>query len=111
MGAALSTDGYYGCDNANRVTSFTEPGQVKSQAYGYDAVGNMWQTSVVNVPALLPTGPSWYLLNKGCGTVRNRLKDVAYDAAGNQQQLSALPGTTASYDGEGRVSRIEVGVR
>lgn len=36
-------------------------------------------------------------------------KDVAYDAAGNQTQLGLLPGgLTASYDAEGRQTKVEV---
>jgi uncharacterized protein RhaS with RHS repeats len=32
----------YTYDNANRVTSYSEPG--KSQSYGYDTFGNLWQS-------------------------------------------------------------------
>lgn len=41
--------------------------------------------------------------------MRNRLKDVGYDAAGHQTQLALLPeGLTASYDAEGHQAKVEV---
>jgi RHS repeat-associated protein len=45
---------------------------------------------------------------RGDGQVNNRLTNTTHDSAGHQTQLSLTPGTTASYDGEGRVSRVEL---
>ncbi|MGJ5814500.1 RHS repeat domain-containing protein [Paludibaculum fermentans] len=95
----------YGYDNANRLTSYSEPNPFKSQLYGYDAFGNIWQTGTpVGVPDLRANGPSWYLQNGN--SVSNRLNNTQYDAAGHQQQLSASPGTVASYDAEDRLSMV-----
>ncbi len=95
----------YNYDTANRVTSYSEPG--KSQSFGYDAFGNLWQTEASGVPALRPNGSSWYLVNN---QVTNRMQGVSYDAAGNQTQLSISPGgTVASYDAEGRMAEVTVG--
>ena len=47
----------YQCDAADRITKYTAPG--KTQAFGYDAFGNMWQSGTeVGVPVLRPNGPS-----------------------------------------------------
>ncbi len=105
VGTPFSVDRSFSYDTANRLGSFSEPS--KSQSFGYDAFGNLWQTGASGVPALRPNGSSWYLL--GSGQVSNRLANTAYDAAGHQTQLSLTPGTTASYDAEGRVSKIEAG--
>jgi RHS repeat-associated protein len=104
VGTPFSVDRSFGYDTANRLGSFTEPS--KSQSFGYDAFGNLWQTAASGVPALRPNGSSWYLM--ASGNVTNRLANTAYDAAGHQTQLSLAPGTTASYDAEGRVSRVEL---
>jgi RHS repeat-associated protein len=104
VGTPFSVDRWFSYDTANRLGSFSEPS--KSQSFGYDAFGNLFQTGASGVPALRPNGSSWYLL--GSGQVSNRLVNTAYDAAGHQTQLSLTPGTTASYDAEGRVSRVEL---
>jgi len=106
VGTPFSVDRSFDYDTANRLTTFNEPMSAKSQYFGYDAFGNLWQTGASGVPALRPNGSSWYLL--GSGQVSNRLANTAYDAVGHQTQLSLTPGTTASYDAEGRVSRVEL---
>jgi RHS repeat-associated protein len=99
-------DRAYGYDLANRVTSYTETG--RSQSYAYDGFGNVWQTSAVGVPALAINDKAWYL--PASGVVSNRLKDVEYDAAGNQLQLSlGAAGVKASYDAEGRMTEVKSG--
>ncbi len=102
QGALQTVDRTYAYTGADRLSYFTETGG-KYQYFGYDAFGNAWQTYVSQVPALRQTGASWYLKD---GVVNNRLANTIYDAAGNQTQLSASPGTVASYDGENRMSKI-----
>lgn len=104
----------YDYDAANRLTNYCEPWDGttcqpgKRQQFGYDRFGNMWQegSNSGGVPDLRQNGSSWYVSG---GAVRNRLASTAYDAAGNQLQLSASPGTSASYDAESRMSRIDAG--
>jgi RHS repeat-associated protein len=94
----------YTYDGANRLSSYAEPG--KSEGYGYDAFGNLWQTT--GASDLRPTGASWYLLPDN--SVRNRLTNTAYDLAGNQTQLSiSAGGTNATYDAENRLVKVDVG--
>jgi RHS repeat-associated protein len=94
----------YTYDGANRLSTYAEPG--KSEGYGYDAFGNLWQTT--GASDLRPTGASWYLLPDN--SVRNRLTNTAYDAAGNQTQLSiSAGGTNATYDAEDRLVKVDVG--
>ena len=97
----------YSYDDANRVSSYSEPG--KSQVFSYDTFGNMWQNgAATGVPDLRPNGPSWYLLSDG--TVKNRLGNTDYDAADYQRQLSlAYSGTNAVYDAEGRLAQVAFG--
>jgi YD repeat-containing protein len=104
-GAQQSVLRNYTYDGADRLPSYTEPGAGLSQAYGYDAFGNMWQNgTAAGVPALRTTSSSQYLM--AGPSVRNRLTTVTYDAAGNQTQLQPENGITASYDGEGRMSQV-----
>ncbi len=105
QGALQTVDRNYAYTGADRLSSFSETGG-KSQSFGHDAFGNVWQNAASGVPPLRQTGASWYLLG---GTVNNRLANTAYDAAGNQTQLSVAAGTVASYDGEHRMSRIKAG--
>jgi hypothetical protein len=78
----------------NRVNSYSEPG--KSQSFGYDAFGNLWQSgTALGVPDMRPNSSSWYLLADN--SVSNRLSGTAYDTAGNQTQLSIAAGTSAAY--------------
>ncbi len=104
QGALQTVDRAYAYTGSDRLVSFTEPS--KSQSFTYDAFGNVWQYGGVGVPSLRQTGASWYLQG---GVVNNRLANTIYDAAGNQTQLSASPGTVASYDGENRMSQIKIG--
>ncbi|MCL4782536.1 MAG: RHS repeat-associated core domain-containing protein [Bryobacterales bacterium] len=105
QGALQTVDRTYAYTGADRLASFSETGG-KSQSFGHDAFGNVWQNAASGVPPLRQTGASWYLLG---GTVNNRLANTTYDAAGNQTQLSVAAGTVASYDGEHRMSRIKAG--
>jgi RHS repeat-associated protein len=100
-----SVDRSYYYTGADRLSYFSETSG-KSQWFGHDAFGNVWQTSAYGVPALRQTGSSWYLSGS---TVNNRLANTTYDEMGNQTQLSVSAGTVASYDGENRMSRIKVG--
>jgi RHS repeat-associated protein len=97
----------YTYDGANRISSYSEPG--KSQAFDYDAFGNVWQTGTESgVPALRQNGPSWYLASDQ--TVKNRLASTDYDAAGYQRQLSlTYGGPNATYDAEGRLVEVAFG--
>ncbi|MFN0100996.1 MAG: RHS repeat domain-containing protein [Bryobacteraceae bacterium] len=104
---AGSVDRNYGYDGANRVTSYAETG--KSQTFGFDAFGNVWQTSSTGVTAMPQNGPASYQLNTSGTGVRNRIKDAQHDAAGNLQQYLLAGAQTASYDAEGRVSQISGG--
>ncbi|MDZ4798873.1 MAG: RHS repeat-associated core domain-containing protein [Bryobacteraceae bacterium] len=98
----------YGYDGVSRVASFVESPAGVSQSFGYDRFGNLWQTGAAGVPELRANGFSWYL--QPDGEVRNRLANTGYDLQGNQTQLSALPGgTTAAYDGEGRLATVTGG--
>ncbi len=106
VGTPFSVDRSFGYDIANRLTSYSEPTTSKSQTFGHDAFGNLWQTAASGVPPLRPNSSSWYLMTNG--SVSNRLANTDYDAAGHQTQLSLTPGTTARYDAEGRVSRVEL---
>jgi len=84
----------YTYDGANRVNSYSEPG--KSQSFGYDAFGNLWQSgTALGVPDMRPNSSSWYLLADN--SVSNRLSGTAYDTAGNQTQLLIAAGTSAAY--------------
>lgn len=96
----------HGYDNANRVSSYSDPS--KSQSYGYDAFGNMWQSGTASgVPELRPNGPSWYLVNN---QVTNRLNSTVYDAGGYEAQLTvANGGTNAFFDAEGRLVQVVLG--
>ena len=50
-------------------------------------------------------GPAWYLL--AGNRVTNQMKDVVYDAAGNQlQYVVGSESRVADYDGEGRIWRV-----
>ena len=95
----------YGYDTSNRLSSYSEPG--KSQSFGYDAFGNLWQSggNSGGVPDLRATSASSYLLSTG--SVSNRLAGTAYDAAGNQTQLSTITGTNATYDAENRLVKVD----
>jgi len=86
VGTPFSVDRLFGYDTVNRLGSFTEPS--KSQSFGYDAFGNLWQTGASGVPALRPNGWSWYLMTNG--SVSNRLANTAYDEAGHQTLSSAI---------------------
>jgi RHS repeat-associated protein len=99
----------YSYDGASRLTSFVED-TGKSQGFGYDAFGNVWQSSVNGVPQLAPNGPNWYLQQAApfAGQVTNRLNGVRYTAAGHQEQFSLYGGPwTIRYDAEGRQQKIE----
>jgi RHS repeat-associated protein len=99
----------YGYDGASRLTSFVED-TGKSQGFGYDAFGNVWQSSVNGVRELVPNGPNWYLQQAApvAGQVTNRLNGVRYTAAGHQEQFSLYGGPwTIRYDAEGRQQKIE----
>jgi RHS repeat-associated protein len=76
--------------------------------FGYDAFGNVWnaeKTGEAHVKGLWPNGPSWFLQNSG--TVNNRMKDVFYDNAGNQELwIVSGQGAKAEYDSESRTVRI-----
>jgi len=99
----------YGYDGASRLTSFVEDSG-KSQGFGYDAFGNVWQSSVNGVPQLAPNGPNWYLQQAAplAGQVTNRLNGVRYTAAGHQEQFSLYGGAwTVRYDAEGRQQKID----
>jgi len=99
----------YGYDGASRLTSLVEDSG-KSQGFGYDAFGNVWQSSVNGVPQLAPNGPNWYLQQTApfAGQVTNRLNGVRYTAAGHQEQFSLYGGPwTIRYDAEGRQQKID----
>ncbi len=98
----------YGYDGANRLNSYSEPTTGKSQGYGYDAFGNLWQSgAATGVPDLRPNGPSWYLVN---GQVTNQLTNTAYHPGGYQAQLSlSYGGTNATFDAEGRLVQVAFG--
>src|SRR6266498_778686 len=98
----------YGYDGANRLNSYSEPTTGKSQGYGYDAFGNLWQSgAATGVPELRPNGPSWYLVN---GQVTNQLTNTAYHPGGYQAQLSlSYGGTNATFDAEGRLVQVAFG--
>ena len=53
----------YGYDAADRLTSYlyqwTGHPPAKSQGFGDDGFGNMWQTSAENVPNLWQAGHLW----------------------------------------------------
>jgi RHS repeat-associated protein len=99
----------YGYDTVNRLNGYSEPTTGKSQYYGYDRFGNLWQSgAAVGVPELRATGSSWYLLDDN--TVKNRLAQTTHDAAGNQTQLSTIQGAdNAKYDAEGRLVQVAFG--
>ena len=82
--------GSFGYDGANRITTFAEDASAKSQNFGYDSFGNIWQTAASGVPDLAQNGASWYQLagQPVADRVKNRLNGVQYDAAGNQEALS-----------------------
>ena len=95
----------YGYDASNRLSTYSEPS--KSQSFGYYAFGNLWQSggNSGGVPDLLATSASSYLLSTV--SVSNRLAGTAYDAAGNQTQLSTVNGTNATYDAENRLVKVD----
>lgn len=98
----------FGYDAANRLSSYSEPTTGKSQSYGYDAFGNLWQSgAATGVPELRPNGPSWYLGSNG--QVTNQLSNTAYHAGGYQAQLSLSVGTNATFDAEGRLVQVASG--
>ena len=105
QGAMQTVDRSYAYTGADRLSYFSETSG-KSQYFGHDAFGNVWQSSVSGVPSLRQTGSSWYLV--GGSTVNNRLANTSYDAMGNQTQLSVSAGTVASYDAENRMAKIAV---
>jgi RHS repeat-associated protein len=92
----------YSYDGANRLSSYSEPSA--SQSFGYDGLGNLWQSgTAVGVPSLLQTSSSAYLFTGN--QVTNQMKGVGYDAAGNQTQLSSTQ--TAKYDAENRMAELD----
>jgi RHS repeat-associated protein len=105
---------YFGYDNANRLTSFTEGGVV--QTYNYDTWGNRWvDPSTIPLHLATPTAQSNY------SSTTNRLTTATYDNTGNIINHSVLgvftwdaesrlataappsgPATTFTYDGHSR---------
>ena len=106
VGTPFSVDRSFGYDTANRIGSFSEPS--KSQSYGYDAFGNLWQSAASGVPELRPNGPAWFLGTNG--QVTNQLSNTAYHAGGYQAQLSiSYGGTNATFDAEGCLAQVAFG--
>ncbi len=118
---------YFGYDGANRLRLAMErrggaPGNVDSvscsgiqtnwtggewcQQFGFDGFGNIWSEAgqTQGTTALVANGPAWY------DQAKNRLRNVVYDAAGNQTQLQVNDASVVTeYDGEGRILRRRSG--
>jgi RHS repeat-associated protein len=106
-------------DSINRLTAANEAGGW-SQAYNYDAFGNLTGGAATGIAAAFPgsisatnnriTDPGWSYDPAGNVTVSPAANSIAYDAENRQVSYTpaGLAATTYVYDGEGRrVQKIE----
>jgi RHS repeat-associated protein len=108
-GAQTWTQTYGYTDGVNRLTSASETGAGSwSQTYGYDGRGNRWVSASQLLPSLtneVPTGSSWYLASNQISSPSGAW---TYDAAGNLQAMSGMPGRSFDYDAENRMKTAVV---
>jgi RHS repeat-associated protein len=96
------TEDYYGYDDLNRVTSFTDlsgGATSASQNFSYDRYGNRCVWNAIG-------GVSAYCPNYTASN--NRISNLTYDAAGNITNDPATGGTMI-YDGENRLEMATSG--
>jgi RHS repeat-associated protein len=119
VGNGVNANQQFTYDSINRLTAANEAGGW-SQAYNYDAFGNLTGGAATGIAAAFPgsisatnnriTDPGWSYDPAGNVTVSPAANSIAYDAENRQVSYTpaGLAATTYVYDGEGRrVQKIE----